>query len=485
MSGSRLVVRNVVAAIATQLISWVLTFAITLFLPRYVGASGLGKLAFAASFVAMFGVLVPLGTSNVLIREIARDRSRTGELLVAALVMRFCMGVAMASAATILVKELGYPAVTRTLVQLTAIAMIIYALNDAVSNALTGQENMPRQSVAVITERFLSCSVTIALVIFNGPLWSIAAVGILSSSVSLIVNLTAFSHLSHALRFPTKQCLKFMTSAGMPFLGWYIFQTLYGQCDPLVLSALTNDKTVGWYAAATRLAGTAMIIPVSLSAALLPTLSRLYRDSSSEFVRMVRLTLELVVLSAVPIAILLICLPASILALMHYPHDFTGTIPVLRVSGLGVLLFSATIVVATAVMGSDGQAKMVRTSIFACVMGVPGCIVGSYLTTRFWANGAIGAALSDVALESYLIMAYLRMLPARTFDVSTISFIGRSLLASIPMVILTLLANRHNLGIWGVVAGVPIYTFGCWRLNCLDPQCISLVRTILSRRAIQ
>ena len=67
MSRSRRLVRNILVSLGTQLISWSLTFAVLLYLPRYVGDAGLGKLSFAAAFVSVFGVLVPLGTSQVLI----------------------------------------------------------------------------------------------------------------------------------------------------------------------------------------------------------------------------------------------------------------------------------------------------------------------------------------------------------------------------------------------------------------------------------
>src|SRR5262249_7776364 len=89
VSGSRLLARNVLVPLATQPRSWAVTFVVTLSLPRYVGDTGLGKLAFATSFVAIFGVLVPLGTSNVLVKEVARDRDRAGELLAAAFLLRF------------------------------------------------------------------------------------------------------------------------------------------------------------------------------------------------------------------------------------------------------------------------------------------------------------------------------------------------------------------------------------------------------------
>ena len=88
MNRTSLVARGVAATFATQIISWILTFAVMLYVPRYLGAAGLGKLATAISFVTVFGVIVPLGTSNVLIRDIARDRNRTGELLLSALILR-------------------------------------------------------------------------------------------------------------------------------------------------------------------------------------------------------------------------------------------------------------------------------------------------------------------------------------------------------------------------------------------------------------
>src|SRR4051812_23138777 len=125
MSRSQLVARNVFVTLVTQLVSWALTFAVTMYLPRYVGDAGLGKLAFAGSLVGIFGVFVPLGTSTVLIKEIARDRSRTGELLLAAVLLRIPLGLAITALAVVTVHALGYPEVTRTLVVVAAMGMVI------------------------------------------------------------------------------------------------------------------------------------------------------------------------------------------------------------------------------------------------------------------------------------------------------------------------------------------------------------------------
>src|SRR5262245_11982124 len=143
MNRSLRLARNILATVGSQLISWALTFAVTLYLPRYVGDAGLGKLAFAGSFIGIFGVFVPLGTSNVLIKEIAREPERTGELLIASMLLRLPLGLVMTGLAIGLVYVLGYPELTRVLVIWSAVGMVVGSLNDALAAALKGQEKMP------------------------------------------------------------------------------------------------------------------------------------------------------------------------------------------------------------------------------------------------------------------------------------------------------------------------------------------------------
>ena len=150
-----------------QLLSWALTFAVTLSLPGYVGDAGLGKMAFAVSLAALFGTVIPLGTSTVLVREIARDRSRTGELLLAAICLRVPLGLLMTGlligTISVLhsVSPAHYPDLTRTLVIIAALGMVVGGLNDALASALQGQENLTRQNIAVLTEKFLSSGLVI------------------------------------------------------------------------------------------------------------------------------------------------------------------------------------------------------------------------------------------------------------------------------------------------------------------------------------
>ncbi|MBV9852392.1 MAG: flippase [Armatimonadetes bacterium] len=478
------VARNLLATLATQLISWALTFAVMLYLPRYVGDAGLGQLTFAASLAGFFGVLVPLGTSTVLVKEIARDRGRTGELLTAALLLRVPLGLAMTGLAIAAVGALGYSGLIRTLVTVAALGMVVGALNDALASALQGQENLPRQSAAVLVEKFLSSGLTVALVLHKAPLWTLAAVGLFTGAASLLVNLTAFRALLPTLRWPDWTTVRYVAVAGLPFMGWTVFRTLYGQTDPIVLKLLTNDATVGWYSAAFRLVGTTMFLPTAITTALLPTLSRLHQESEEDFARLARRTLAFVMLCGVPVSFVLLAMPERLIALMHYPARFAHSVPVLRVGGLGVLLWFAAAVLGTLVIARDAQGRMFRASVWATLLGVPACFLGTWLGSRLWGNGAVGAIASDVALEAFLLGAYWRMLPRGLLGRESLSLMGRCVAASLPMAgFLMLVAHYLPVGAWVAVPCTLIYMLMCWGLRCLGPQDMALARSVLVRKA--
>ncbi len=481
-SSSQRVAKNVLSTLATQIISWGLTFAVTLFLPRYVGDAGLGKLTFASSFMTVFGVFIPLGTTTLLVKEIARDRSRTGELLPAALALRIPLAILMGTLAVGIVTLLGYPSQTRILVLVGAVAIFVMSINEAFSAALQGQENMPRQSVGVLVDRFLSSGLTIFLIIRHAPLWALAAVGIWTCLASLAVNATAFRSLLPTLRLPRWVTVRTLALAGLPFMGWTVCQTLYGQADPIVLSLVTSDQTVGWYAVAFRLIGTTMFLPTALTMSLLPTLSRLHRENEAEFRQMARRMLTLVILCGVPISVVLLALSDRLVEIIYPGRGFAHSIPVLRVGGIGVLLWFIGNALGTTIFAADGQAKMFKTSIFAVLLGVPACILGVLVTDRLWHNGAIGAMASDVLLEVFLVCAYARLVPRGTFGGESLRTAGLCLGASLPMAALLAVLIAHGWGLWSLLPAALIYAGVCLVLGCISRDELETLRQMLRRR---
>lgn len=479
---NRRIAKNVIVTVLTQLISWALTFTLTLYLPRYVGDTGLGKLAFAEAFVGLFGVLAPLGTSPVLVREVARDRRQTGVLLVSAVLLRLPTSLAVVAVTFGVIRLMRYPLPMQTLVLVTALGVVATTLNDALTSVLQGQENMPRRSAGILAEKALTTGLIILIIVRRGPLWAIAGVAAVTASISILINLTAFRSLFATLRWPGIAAVRMLALSGLPFMGYTVFQTLYGQTDPLVLGWVTNDATVGWYAAAFRLVGSSLFLPGAVTAALFPTLSRLHGESLAEFQQLTRRALALVMLFGVPVAFLLLAVPEQLIALLHYPRGFLNSIPVLRIGSVGVLLYYAAMVLGTAVMASDGQTKMLRAAISATVMGIPLCTLGSLLAHKIMGNGAVGAIASDVILEAYLVRCYLCVLPQGTFGLESLALMGRYLLASVPMALCLWLATAAGAGLWVLAPALLIYLTMCLLLGCIRRSDLAVAQGMFAGR---
>ena len=63
-----------------------------------------------------------------------------------------------------------------------------------------------------------------------------------TSLASLLVNASAFRVLLPTLRLPRWTTVRHVALAGLPFMGWTMFQTLYGQTDPVVLSLVDGRQ---------------------------------------------------------------------------------------------------------------------------------------------------------------------------------------------------------------------------------------------------
>jgi O-antigen/teichoic acid export membrane protein len=398
--------------------------------------------------------------------------------------MRIALAILVIAGVTAVVALADYPPVIRTLVFVYACGLLIGTLDEAVTSALQGQEKISRQNVGAAVNKIFFSVLMIGMVLHKAKLWMLAAAVGTANVVSLSVNLLAFRGMLGTLRWPTWTAMQGLASRGMPFMGWIVFLTLYGQIDPIVLHHVCGSATVGWYAAGFRLIKTTLFLPTAVTVALLPTLSRLHQEDPDRFPELARRMLGLVMLCGVPIALVCIAIPERLIALLHYPASFHNSIPVLRIGGFGVLLWFAANVVGTVVIASDGQSKMLRAAMAATFIGVPLCILCSYFGKAAIGNGAVGAISSDVTVELFLICCYLRMLPRGTFGRDNLVLIGKSIAAAGPMAfVLWYLAPKW--GFWAAAPGILVYGLLCLALGCVRKNDLAMLGLALKRKAGQ
>jgi O-antigen/teichoic acid export membrane protein len=371
----------------------------------------------------------------------------------------------------------------RLMILLSATTILVSMTNGVFGATLQGLELLPRQNLASVLERSLSAAITIALIHLRAPLYLIAGAGIVPALAQSVYYLWALRGLFKVATAPSISSMRFLVRAGLPFLAWAIVTTLYGQTDPIVLKMVADFHAVGWYALAFRLEGTTLFLPVAVTTALLPTLSRAFQESPEhQFVTLARRAMEIILLCGVPIGLAMVTIPDEIILLLHYPPTFNNAIPVLRLAGIGTLLYYVTQLLGTLVVASNQETRMFRTTVAASLVGIPLCFAFAWGGHRWFGNGAAGALLSDLVLEIILVVGYLKILPRGLFDGSILSRCARYALAALPMAAFLHWAAEFHPGLWAVIPAALVYTAGCFLLRAVSRADLALLRGVMSRK---
>jgi O-antigen/teichoic acid export membrane protein len=476
-----MVARNVTATMISQIISWALTFLVTIFVPRYLGDNGYGLITLAGTFSSFLGTFADIGTGTFLAVEIARDRSRIGELVTSALALRVPLALGMAVVGVGAAWLLHYNLLTIELIAIGLGVLVLSQFTTVVNTALYGMERIRAQSVIGVLDKLLVSVIMIALALCHAPLWEFVAVGGFTTFVSLATNVYFFRDYLHTLRGPRIATMRYLAVGGLPFITTTIFNSVYIKADILLLSKMASVAAIGWYGLASKLAGTCMMIPANLCTAMMPTATRVYHEDQGAFGPAVRRTFNLTLIFVVPFSAILLLAPAQILQLLHFPAGFMHAAPVLQVWGFSLILYYLSQVASMALKASDRQWTFSRVTGIAAGFSIPLTAVCIYVAQRFFANGAVGASISDALAEIFITTAYLRALPEGIFNLSSLAVLGKALVAALPAIAVLhfFVHNRYDL-IWLVPAGL-VYLPLCWAMRCLHPRDVEMLKQMLRR----
>ncbi|GAH46212.1 unnamed protein product [marine sediment metagenome] len=80
-----------------------------IYIARYLGEVGFGKYSFAVSFTALFIIFADLGLSNLIIRELARNKELTNEYLTNVSVIKLLLSFLAFGFIALTINLMDYP----------------------------------------------------------------------------------------------------------------------------------------------------------------------------------------------------------------------------------------------------------------------------------------------------------------------------------------------------------------------------------------
>ena len=206
--------------------------------------------------------------------------------------------------------------------------------------------------------------------------------------------------------------------ASVPYWAFGLFFMLYLWIDFVMLSLLTTNEVVGWYAVPTRLFQTLMFLPVAVATAWLPHFVRGFEEGDDKLKNAARQPIELVLLLSLPIAALTAAAADPVIHLL-YGAKYANSVPVMVILGLCIPAMYMNIMLSQVLIAMNRQAT------WTWVMGVTTIINPLFnlalipLTQHRYGNGAIGAAISLLLTEIVVVAAGVWLIGRKVFDGGT------------------------------------------------------------------
>lgn len=439
----------------SQLVTWALTLVWTIVVPRVLGPKGIGELTTATSATSILLTIVELGLTVLLVRKIAQDRSRAGELITTALLIQAVLYLPAVGVMGIFIHSQHFEAEQQIVLWLATAAMLPTIFKLPFQSAFQATENMGRYAATGVITKLLNSLVGIALVVLGFGVIALAALSAAIEAFTLLLNFRwARPHFKLAWQINARRAAALAVES-LPFSANYIIHSTYLWINAVLLAIFTSATVVGWYGVSSRLVTTLYFLPVIVSTALLPRLSASFDGRFAALQTRARPVIELILVLGLPIATGAAVVGEPLIELV-YGSRFSGSAAVLSILVASVPFCYFNILIWQVLVASSRQLIWTKVMAGALVVNVLlNLVLINYFQARL-GNGAIGAAISVVVTEGLMSIAGVAILRDLLNRASFLR-LGRATVATTLMAAAVLSVGAFGLHVQ-VLAGIVVFS---------------------------
>lgn len=432
------VARGAMALISTQPLTWAATFLATVFVPRLLGADGLGQYSVALTLSGIVGMAASLGVPEYLRRRVATNpesaQRDSGAALTLLALVAAVMALALGAAAPLMSGLLPDP----RLVHIVLAGMIVSAVQNVVFSFLVGQERHGAFAW------FNAAGVVLSALMGVGALALGASVIGYAFAMALAYTLVlALSWRASGLRLSRDATRlagwRHLATGGLPFLGWNLAIRIRNQIDVAMVSALLTPQAAGWLAGAYRVIYIPSFVPNLLATPLLPALARCAREGTpAELAAALRRSVAAVLVLTVPMSALTAALAQDLPGVLGWGPEFGPAASLITILAIAQPLAGVDIILGTTLFALGRERAWMAVGIFAAVYNPALNLLAIPLFQRWTGHGALGATLVELSTELLMFVGAAFLLPR--------GLLNRALLATGARVVLA-----------GLLAGFTAY----------------------------
>jgi O-antigen/teichoic acid export membrane protein len=381
----RLLIKN----LAAQLISTAARLGSLALIPilvaRFWGVEAYGHYSTIIAFVLLFKFAIDWGLENLVVREIARDKSRARQVVSASLVV-ISISAGLAVVGMLLTEQIvhianGYLA----LLFMACLWMVFEVVGLFFSGVFYAYEKMEYDTITVLADASTALVLTTFLILSGSKnLTALMACLVVGRMVNVTVSAWICWKLVGGIDFkPNWPLSKAIFISAIPF-GLQILLTQNSNLQVIFLNKFHGNEATGLFKAAQTLTVFAILFSVLVGNVFFPRVARAYKESSTTFHALVEKAIHYLLASSLPITIFFFMFAGSIIQFV-FGSEFHPSTLFFRILSLALPFSFLHSILAIAITSADRQPQ--RTAILAFIM-LLNIILGLYWIPPYSALGA-------------------------------------------------------------------------------------------------
>jgi len=247
------------------------------FIARYLGTAGIGKYTFVFAFGSLFFILSNPGLTDLITRELARNKSKTGKYLGNLLFIKLylCLVASLLMIVTINLMDVSQE--LKESIYLICFILSIDAFLRMLYSVFKAYEKMFYEAFTLLIHNIIIVGFVIYFLIKgSGFIYLMYAFAIGKTAGLIIIIYFICKILPKPLLKIDLRLWKYLMIKSIPFLIVFFFSSIIYKIDLVMLQFFKGEIIVGLYGAADTIIGNLILFPLVFIVSVYPPLSRYF-----------------------------------------------------------------------------------------------------------------------------------------------------------------------------------------------------------------
>jgi O-antigen/teichoic acid export membrane protein len=475
--------RNAFNLVVGQAVTTALAIVLSAALARKLGAQDFGLYFLVTTMCTFAYVFVEWGQPYFVIRQLAREPLRSGEVLGSALVLRLVLTIAVTVPAGLIAWALGYGPRTTWLLVLLVLGSAPQFLFQGYSMVFRARDRMGSDAVVSVAYKALTLGLTLpALALGTGIPGCIVALAVAAGG-ALMVARRLYGRLGvPPLRFEPRMARELLV-AGVPILAMTAATSAQPYLDAIILSKLVPAAVMGWFGAAKGILGTLMAPAVILGTAAYPRIARASGDPVL-LRREVRSAFRPLLLLGALAATGTYLFAGAVIGLIYGSRGFGPAATILEVFSPGLFLLFVDILLGNVLYASGRGTGFAVAKVASVLLGTALDLLLIPLFQQRFGNGGIGVLVAFALSELTVFTGAMIVLPRGILGAATGLDVVRALGAAAATI--AVLRLMPAVPPWvGIPLCVGLFGAASIALGLVDRRDLSVLQSLLRRQPIE